>query len=277
MKFRMQPSLEKLMNSPKLDKDGWVGFDLDGTLATYEGWKGWQHIGKPTPLLKKAMLLMKRGVTVKILTARCSKVSLAKSGITFEQMEKVIQDWTYFYTGQRLPVVTEKDCDMICFYDDSAVQVEQNTGNIVGQDIPVVLGDEEDYNQKIEDHDLSEVSGRYEWNEVKLGPDFLNDFVDGLVHGGFTDVSNLRCRPNSHGFSARNDKTVVWYILDTFVGHLPNENDTVWLCLEIQLANGRNRMIIKLDNLNFKALGNWAAKLAQPKTSTVVIMPVQKQ
>ena len=25
----------------------WIGFDLDGTLAEYDGWKGIEHIGKP--------------------------------------------------------------------------------------------------------------------------------------------------------------------------------------------------------------------------------------
>ena len=26
---------------------GWYGFDLDGTLAKYDGWKGIDHIGEP--------------------------------------------------------------------------------------------------------------------------------------------------------------------------------------------------------------------------------------
>ena len=25
----------------------WTGFDLDGTLAEYDGWKGIEHVGKP--------------------------------------------------------------------------------------------------------------------------------------------------------------------------------------------------------------------------------------
>jgi len=28
---------------------GWVGVDLDGTLAHYDGWKGADHIGEPGP------------------------------------------------------------------------------------------------------------------------------------------------------------------------------------------------------------------------------------
>jgi hypothetical protein len=26
---------------------GWIGVDLDGTLAHYDGWKGIDHIGEP--------------------------------------------------------------------------------------------------------------------------------------------------------------------------------------------------------------------------------------
>lgn len=52
-------------------KDGtmWVGFDLDGTLAEYDGWKGNAHIGKP---LKTMVLIAKQyhglGKKVKIFT-----------------------------------------------------------------------------------------------------------------------------------------------------------------------------------------------------------------
>ena len=27
--------------------EGWIGFDLDGTLAKYDGWQGLDHIGEP--------------------------------------------------------------------------------------------------------------------------------------------------------------------------------------------------------------------------------------
>ena len=29
------------------NEEEWVGFDLDGTLAKYDGWKGIDHIGEP--------------------------------------------------------------------------------------------------------------------------------------------------------------------------------------------------------------------------------------
>ena len=28
---------------------GWIGVDLDGTLAEYHGWQGIEHIGEPIP------------------------------------------------------------------------------------------------------------------------------------------------------------------------------------------------------------------------------------
>ena len=55
------------------DGTPWYGFDLDGTLAEYHGWKGVEHIGKP---IKPMCDLMKRlhaeGKRVKILfVQRC--------------------------------------------------------------------------------------------------------------------------------------------------------------------------------------------------------------
>ena len=30
---------------------GWIGVDLDGTLAMYDGWVGVSHIGEPVPAM----------------------------------------------------------------------------------------------------------------------------------------------------------------------------------------------------------------------------------
>lgn len=30
---------------------GWIGVDLDGTLAFYDSWRGIDHIGAPIPLM----------------------------------------------------------------------------------------------------------------------------------------------------------------------------------------------------------------------------------
>ena len=109
--FTISQALERYMNTPELtDKEkAWIGCDLDGTLAKYDGWKGWDHIGDPIPnMVVRIKNYMARGLTVKIWTARASKVSLARNNLEFSQMEKVIQDWTEKHLGKRLEVVTRE-------------------------------------------------------------------------------------------------------------------------------------------------------------------------
>lgn len=50
---------------------GWYGFDLDGTLAKYDGWKGIDHIGEPVkPMVDLIKRMRGEGKVVKIMTAR---------------------------------------------------------------------------------------------------------------------------------------------------------------------------------------------------------------
>src|SRR5687767_12144507 len=50
---------------------GWIGVDLDGTLAYYDGWKGPGHIGKPVPAMaKRVRKWLEQGCDVRIFTAR---------------------------------------------------------------------------------------------------------------------------------------------------------------------------------------------------------------
>lgn len=53
--------------------EGWYGFDLDGTLAKYDGWKGIDHIGEPIkPMVDLIKEMYGEGKIVKIMTARVS-------------------------------------------------------------------------------------------------------------------------------------------------------------------------------------------------------------
>ena len=53
------------------NEEEWVGFDLDGTLAKYDGWNGIDHIGEPVEsVVLVAKLLHWLGKKIKILTAR---------------------------------------------------------------------------------------------------------------------------------------------------------------------------------------------------------------
>ena len=104
---------------------GWIGVDLDGTLAEYHGWNG-GVIGKPVPaMVERVKKWIADGVTVKIMTARI--------GVTFDEtykndMVKIIQDWTEKHVEARLEVTATKDFAMIELWDDRAIQVIQNTG-----------------------------------------------------------------------------------------------------------------------------------------------------
>jgi len=50
---------------------GWIGVDLDGTLATYGGWKGPDDIGAPVPaMMKRVKRWIGEGREVRIFTAR---------------------------------------------------------------------------------------------------------------------------------------------------------------------------------------------------------------
>ena len=52
---------------------GWYGFDLDGTLAKYDGWKGIDHIGEPVkPMVDLIKRMHAEGKVIKIMTARAA-------------------------------------------------------------------------------------------------------------------------------------------------------------------------------------------------------------
>jgi hypothetical protein len=103
---------------------GWIGVDLDGTLAQYDGWNGIEHVGEPIPaMLTRVKKWVSDGVTVKIFTAR---VSCAADEL--EMVEGPIRAWLLEHIGVELPITCRKDYEMIKLWDDRGVQVEPNTG-----------------------------------------------------------------------------------------------------------------------------------------------------
>lgn len=109
--------------------EGWIGVDLDGTIANHTTWKGPEFIGDPIPdMITRVKLWLKLGIEVRILTARISQESCTANNMTPKQMTEIIQDWCEEHIGARLNVVSEKDQFMLFFCDDSAVQVIKNTG-----------------------------------------------------------------------------------------------------------------------------------------------------
>ena len=101
---------------------GWIGVDLDGTLAEYGGWKGADHIGSPIPLMvERVKAWLANGIEVRIFTARVW-------GDDRDGVAAIIQDWCEQHIGQRLAVTCTKDYGMVELWDDRAVQVIPNTG-----------------------------------------------------------------------------------------------------------------------------------------------------
>lgn len=115
------------------DKE-WYGFDLDGTLATYEQgeWKGYMVIGNPiASMCEVAKQLHDDGKTVKIITARVSEASLSAKEATLEQIKEAIWKWCDANLGFRPDIVSEKDHHLNRFYDDRCLEVVRNEGTTV--------------------------------------------------------------------------------------------------------------------------------------------------
>jgi len=109
-----------------MNGDGWIGVNLDGTLAKYEGWQGDGHIGEPVPLmLARVKEWLAAGRSVRIVTAR---VSHQAGHANADRARNLIKEWCAKHLGVALVVTSEKDYSMIELWDDRAVQIEHNTG-----------------------------------------------------------------------------------------------------------------------------------------------------
>ena len=110
-----------------VDKEGWIGVDLDGTLAMYDGWKGVEHIGEPIPLMmERVKSWLKEGQEVRIMTARVSVTSPRQ----LMEVCKHIHAWLdkHFGEGHGMATTCRKDFEMIELWDDRCHRVEKNTG-----------------------------------------------------------------------------------------------------------------------------------------------------
>ena len=113
--------------------NGWIGVDLDGTLAEYDGWRGENHIGKPVPLMvERVKQWISEGKDVRIFTARAynpQEIGLIHvEPMTKREAIKIIEDWCKEHIGVVLPIVCTKDYGMVELWDDRCVQVIPNTG-----------------------------------------------------------------------------------------------------------------------------------------------------
>lgn len=104
---------------------GWIGVDLDSTLAEYR----WPEVGPPIPLmLARVKALMEAGFEVRIFTARVGPTA-DEQFVAVQRAQ--IEAWCEVHLGCKLQVTASKDFGMICLFDDRAIQVEADTGRLL--------------------------------------------------------------------------------------------------------------------------------------------------
>ncbi len=114
--------------------NGWIGVDLDGTLAHYGTWQGIEHIGPPIPsMVTRVKHWLAEGQEVKIFTARVARLFSSNHEEMMEgyRAAQVIQAWCEEHIGEALTVTCMKDFAMKELWDDRAVRVEFNTGRVL--------------------------------------------------------------------------------------------------------------------------------------------------
>jgi hypothetical protein len=116
-------------------KKGWIGVDLDGTLADHY----WPHkgpynplrIGDPlAPMVVVVQALLNEGYEIRIFTARVGPHGSAPGygpEYLFE-VQEAIRQWTRQHVGVALESTCIKDYHMAVLYDDRCRQVAFNTG-----------------------------------------------------------------------------------------------------------------------------------------------------
>lgn len=115
-----------------MNDSGWIGVDLDGTLARYEGFKGADIIGEPIiPMVNRVKQWLADGKTVKIFTARYHGHGAALIGGGTADVVTPIQEWCQKHLGKILEITNQKDFGMIELWDDRCVQVIANIGEPV--------------------------------------------------------------------------------------------------------------------------------------------------
>jgi hypothetical protein len=105
---------------------GWIGVDLDATVALYDGWKGKEHIGEPIPfMIERIKEKMDQGYEIRIFTARASQ----------EDQIPFVEAWCEKHIGKKLVVTCCKDFACEEIWDDRAKQVVPNSGRFLEEAI----------------------------------------------------------------------------------------------------------------------------------------------
>lgn len=114
--FRNAPELSALVVPRRVG--GYIGVDLDGTLAHYTGWND-GVIGNPIPRMSARIWdWLGSGQEVRIVTARVGDI---------QERERVYR-WLWDKYRLMMPVQNTKTFRMHELWDDRAIQVMPNTG-----------------------------------------------------------------------------------------------------------------------------------------------------
>ena len=115
----------------------WIGFDLDGTLARYESGQDLNTIGEPIDsMVQRLRAHLDDGYDVRIVTARvaaCGDINdagIADDVAFAKDQRQRISAWLIKHVGRDLPVTASKDFGMVLLYDDRAIEVVTNTGEL---------------------------------------------------------------------------------------------------------------------------------------------------
>ncbi len=118
-KARQEAEKEYVISSRE---KGWIGVDLDGTLAFHDANSPMVRIGEPIPLMvKRVKTMIDQGLRVKIFTARAQD----------SDQILLIRKWLLENDLPALEITNIKDYNMVKLFDDRAVQVESNTGKLL--------------------------------------------------------------------------------------------------------------------------------------------------
>jgi len=98
---------------------GWIGMDLDGTLASFEPGQNEYVIGAPVPASMRILRKhLDSGTEVRIFTARAADPAQVA----------LVRAWMEKHGLPNLSITNKKDYDMYKLYDDRAVPIKRNQG-----------------------------------------------------------------------------------------------------------------------------------------------------
>lgn len=109
------------MKDYKSHNSGFIGVDFDGTLATTVKDFSEEATGEPIqPMVDKVKKWIKEGKDVRLFTARKPHPALRR--------------WMTKNLGVILPIENVKQPTMYAFYDDRAIAVERDTGELYSEE-----------------------------------------------------------------------------------------------------------------------------------------------